>query len=360
MNIHVVVGTRPQYIKWAALEDAFRNTFNVTVIDTGQHYDSRLSTVFFEDFRLRPADLNLGMGSGRHAKQTGTMMVKLEDFWYDKHIDLVVVLGDTNSTLAGALAAAKLRIPIGHVEAGIRSFNKTMPEEINRVLTDHVSTLLWCPTKTAVRNLRREAIVRGVIQTGDVMYELFLRMKHRIASEEQVLHDLHLKNKDYGVMTIHRQENTKDKKRLAPVFRAVSRLRYPIVFPVHPRTQVIIRSMSTVLPKNLILLGPEGYIRFLSLVQHATVVITDSGGLMRECAWLGVPCVVLRDETEWPELVERGWNLLVSPNEGEILRALMHKKKTRPLGRIFGDSHTGQRLVTSIQSWWKKHNAIDT
>lgn len=351
MVVHLVIGTRPQYVKWAALDAALRKRFTLTVIDTGQHYDDVMTSVFLRDFKLSPPDVNLSVGSGSPSAQIGTMMMRLEHFWSSHRPDFVIVVGDTNSTLAAALSASKLGFPIGHVEAGIRSFNRSMPEELNRVITDHLSTILWCPTKTAVTNLRREGIHQNVIWTGDVMYELLLRWRakfHTIARRR-----LGLRFKRYGVLTIHRTANIEDPKRLQEILSGLRSYVFPIVFPIHPRTNSIIQNAKISIPDQIITSEPLGYLSFLGCIKDADVVVTDSGGLMRESAWLGVPAVVTRDETEWPELIRTGWNVLVGADAARIARAVAGRWKTKRIGRTFGDVHVSARIVQSLSRWFR-------
>lgn len=351
MVVHLVIGTRPQYVKWAALHPSLTKHHDVTVIDTGQHYDDVMTSVFLRDFKLSPPDVNLSVGSGSPSAQIGTMMMRLEHFWSSHRPDFVIVVGDTNSTLAAALSASKLGFPIGHVEAGIRSFNRSMSEELNRVITDHLSTILWCPTKTAVTNLRREGIHQNVIWTGDVMYELLLRWRAKFHTI--VRRRLGLRFKRYGVLTIHRAANIEDPKRLQEILSGLRSYVFPIVFPVHPRTNSIIQHAKISIPDQIITSEPLGYLSFLGCIKDADVVVTDSGGLMREAAWLGVPVVVTRDETEWPELVQSGWNVLVGTDASHIASALHRSRKTKPIGGIFGDRHVSTRIVQSLTQWFR-------
>lgn len=357
MKIHVVIGTRPQYIKWAAINFALRSSFSITLIDTGQHYSKELSGVFLQDFNLKSPNMNLHIGSKDRSAQVAQIIQRLGDYWARHRPDLVIVLGDTNSTLAGALAASMLNIPIGHVEAGIRSHNKQMPEEVNRILTDHMSSLLWCPTKTAVHNLRREALTEGVYQSGDVMYEVFLRNKKEFANKH-IYREFNVSKGAYGVMTIHRQENTLNHVNIQKIIAGVALMQMPVIFSVHPRTRKIIHSFCLKIPSNLILVTPMGYIRFLSLVNDSSIVITDSGGLLREAAWLGVPCVVVRGETEWPELVRARWNKLVPPIPEAIAFATTEKRRTRDIEILFGNKKNSSRIVSSIKSWWRTQHGI--
>jgi UDP-GlcNAc3NAcA epimerase len=336
MKIVTIVGARPQFIKAAPVSRALdlRNRdhspdgIREVVVHTGQHYDANMSDVFFEELRLRRPDYNLAVGSGTHGVQTGEILAGVERVLLSETPDLVVVYGDTNSTLAGALAAAKVHVPVAHVEAGLRSFNKKMPEEINRVLTDHVADLLLCPTETARENLRREGITKGVFVVGDVMYDA--AMEHRELAERTsgILRNLALTAGGYALATVHRAENTDHPERLSNIVDALADIGrdVPVVWPVHPRTRKILGRDFSV--NGLLLIEPVPYLDMLMLECSAVAVLTDSGGVQKEAAWYQVPCITLRDETEWVETLEAGRNTLAGANRAAIVTAF---KKARSL-----------------------------
>jgi UDP-N-acetylglucosamine 2-epimerase len=302
MKVLSVVGARPQFIKAAAISRELRTQHEEILVHTGQHYDYEMSGVFFDGLKLPAPDVNLGVGSGSHGTQTGAMLSELERVLLDKRPDCLLVYGDTNSTLAGALAASKLSVPIIHVESGLRSFNRHMPEEINRVLTDHLSTLLLCPSETAVRNLAAEGIAQNVHLVGDVMLDVLKWAKTRAnESSPEILRRFGLKKASYLLATVHRSENTDGFPRLSRILHALNALDETIVFPVHPRTRKLIARIEFPLRAHLQLIEPVGYKEMVALTSSARLVLTDSGGLQKEAYWLRVPCVTFRDETEWAE-----------------------------------------------------------
>jgi UDP-GlcNAc3NAcA epimerase len=312
-TIFTVVGARPQFIKAAPVSHALaaHGRFREVLIHTGQHFDASMSSVFFEELDIPRPAYNLEVNSLSHGAMTGRMLEKLEEVMVVEKPDWVLIYGDTNSTLAGALAAAKLHIPVAHVEAGLRSFNRRMPEELNRVVADHLSTLLLCPTETAIANLKAEGITAGVQHVGDVMYDVTLAAVRRAESRSRILDRLALAPKTYAVATIHRAENTDDPERFARVFDWLSAEgeRMPIVMPVHPRTRKLMQAGGRE-PANIRLIEPLGYLDMALLTHNAAAVFTDSGGLQKEAYFHRVPCVTLRDETEWVETIEAGWNRL--------------------------------------------------
>jgi UDP-N-acetylglucosamine 2-epimerase len=304
-----VVGARPQFIKAAAVSRALRPRHQELLVHTGQHYDYQMSGVFFDGLEIPLPDVNLGVGSGSHAVQTGAMLQGLEDVLSSERPDCVVVYGDTNSTLAGALAASKLGIPVAHVEAGLRSFNRRMPEEINRVVVDHLSDLLLCPSETAVRHLANEGLTRNVCVVGDVMLDVMNWARQRVAERPpEALRALGITKGSHLLATVHRSENTDDEARLTRILTAFNELEERVVFPVHPRTRKAIDRLDVRVKPHVDLIEPVGYLEMVALTEAARMVLTDSGGLQKEAYWLGVPCVTLRDETEWVETVAAGWN----------------------------------------------------
>jgi len=318
MKVVTVVGARPQFIKAAAVSRALgTKSIKEVLLHTGQHFDSNMSDVFFEELEIPRPEYHLGIGGGSHGQNTGRMIESIESVLLEERPDWVLVYGDTDSTLAGTLAAAKLHIPVAHVEAGLRSFNRRMPEEINRVLTDHASSLLFAPTETAVRHLANEGIAgETVLQVGDVMYDAALYYGAKAETTSKVLPQLGLASKNYVLATIHRAENTDDRQRLAAIFEGFAIYGKEVVMPLHPRTKARLASLTLPVPTNVKLIDPLGYLDMVMLEKHASLIATDSGGVQKEAFFYQVPCVTLRDETEWVELVEAGWNKLVSPYAG--------------------------------------------
>jgi UDP-GlcNAc3NAcA epimerase len=298
-----------------------------TIIHTGQHYDAFMSDIFFEELKIPQPTINLGVGSGEHGIQTGQMLEKIERVLLESQPDMVLVYGDTNSTLAGALAAAKLHIPVAHIEAGLRSFNRCMPEEINRIVADHVSDLLLAPTATAIENLRNEGLSNKTVLTGDVMYDAVLFNRVVADRQSKILDRLNLVPGDYGVVTVHRAENTDDEARLGillTAFNDVAASALQLVFPVHPRTAKLMSSKFPGWSPNprLHIIEPVGYLDMLRLVSHARITLTDSGGLQKEAGFLGCPCITLREETEWVETVQAGANILAGVEAHKICDAV--------------------------------------
>ncbi len=328
MKIVTVLGARPQFIKAAAVSGALRAAQGVeeVLVHTGQHYDKNMSAVFFSELAIAEPCYHLGIGSGEHGRQTGRMLEAVEKVLLDEKPSLVLVYGDTNSTLAGALSAVKLHIPVAHVEAGLRSFNKRMPEEINRVLTDHASEILFAPTETALGNLRREGISDEKIHlVGDVMYDAALIYGEKAESKSRILERLQLAGKEYVLATIHRAENTDEPNRLRAIFGGFKKVAadIPIILPVHPRTQKMLGKMNGLEQPNLRFIKPVGYLDMVMLEKNARLIATDSGGIQKEAFFYRVPCVTLREETEWVELVELGWNSVVVPmDEEDVAQAL--------------------------------------
>ena len=314
-KIVTIAGARPQFIKAFALSRAFAGApdFEESLIHTGQHFDDNMSAVFFSELEMRPPRHRFSIQGKEHGAMTGEMLTAIERVLIAERPDAVVVYGDTNSTLAGALAAAKLHIPLVHIEAGLRSFNRRMPEETNRVVTDHLSGLLFCPTRTAIANLAREGIARGIHLVGDLMYDATLIATPIAERSSHILERLGLSQGGYGVATVHRAHNTDEAEALAPIldYIAAQASKQPIVFPVHPRTvAALARAGLDARRPGLIVMDPVGYLDMCKLLHHAAIVLTDSGGVQKEAYFHRVPCVTLRDETEWTETVECGWNRL--------------------------------------------------
>ena len=338
MKVATVVGARPQFIKCAPLSRKLRETAAEVLIHTGQHYDSNMSELFFRDLEIPQPDYNLGVGSGTHGEQSGEMLKQIEKVLLKEKPDYTIVFGDTNSTLAGALAAAKLCIPVAHVEAGLRSFNRRMAEEINRVVTDHLSSLLFCPTETSVSNLAREGITERVYLVGDVMYDALLSNARRAEEKSRILEQLQLRPKCYFLATVHRAENTDDPSRLEAIVKAFELISdiFTVVWPVHPRTRKVLESSG--LRKNgqsFSILDPVSYLDMLCLEKHARGILTDSGGVQKEAYWLQVPCITLRQESEWVETLQSGWNTLVGTDPETIFAAAT---KLAAIGCLFEPS----------------------
>lgn len=320
MHIVSIVGARPQFVKAAVVSRTLRGEgVSEVLVHTGQHYDPEMSQVFFDELGIPSPDHHLGVGSGSHAAQTAAMLTGLEEVLADRRPDAVLVYGDTNSTLAGALVAAKLHLPLAHVEAGLRSFNRAMPEEINRIVTDRLSDWLFCPTETAVRNLHREGLDRGVTMTGDVMLEATRRFAERAAERAPLAGLTGHGPGAYYVATVHRAENADDPARLRGILEGLARLEAPVLLPLHPRTRGRLAGIEV--PPRIEIRPPAGYLSMLTLVSHARGVLTDSGGLQKEALWLSVPCVTLREETEWTETLGNGWNRLAGADPDRIVRA---------------------------------------
>ena len=324
MKIASVVGVRPQFVKASVVSKELRKNNEECLIHTGQHYNYEMNKIFFEELGIPEPNYYLGVGSGLHGYQTGEMLRKLEEVLKIEKPDLVLTYGDTNSTLAGALAAAKLGIKNAHIESGLRSFDRSMPEEINRILTDHCSDILFCPTQNAVDNLGGEGITKNVYLTGDVMVDSLLFNKEIAETKSSILSDLNLKKKDYLVATIHRASNTDNIENLRNIIEAFQELNENIVFPVHPRTEKLLKShgLYDSLSSSVKLIKPLGFLDFIKLMNHAKMILTDSGGVQKEAYILKVPCVTLRENTEWIETIKDGWNVLVGSNKDKIIEAV--------------------------------------
>ncbi len=324
MKVLSVVGARPQFVKCAPVSRELRKVHEEILVHTGQHYDYLLSEVFFRDLGIPAPDYHLDIGSGSHGVQTGRMLAAIEEVIGKEKPEIVLIYGDTNSTLAGALAAAKVHVPVAHVEAGLRSFDRRMPEEVNRVLTDHASDILFCPTGTAIRNLAAEGIRDGVHLVGDVMVDA-MHYNRAIAEERsRILEDIGVRPGEYLAITVHRPSNTDDRENMAAITGALGEAGMPVVFPVHPRTRKYLERYGLLsdMPENVRVVEPLGYLDMLRLMAHAKKILTDSGGIQKEAYMLGVPCITLRENTEWVETVEAGWNVLVGAERGEIVDAI--------------------------------------
>lgn len=343
MKVVSIVGARPQFIKLGPLSRLLRESFEEIIIHTGQHYDHEMSDLFFDQLEIPKPDINLGVGSGLQGVQTGDMLEKIESKLMSLEPGLVLTFGDTNSTLAACLASSKLQIPTLHIEAGLRSFNKTMPEEINRVVADHTSDLLFAPTKEAVRNLENEGLTEKAVLTGDIMVDSVEFVQSKI--------DSHNANEDpYALLTMHRPYNVDNPENLKNLFQSLKELSTSIIFPVHPRTRNILNSNNIEVPDNIELIEPQGYIEFQKLLRSCNRVITDSGGLQKEAFITGKPCITLRPETEWVETVEAGWNLLADlsdPNLADKIKSF-NPEEERP--DLYG-KNVAEIMVTEIKKF---------
>jgi len=355
MKVLSVVGARPQFIKASAFSRVVRQRHREVLVHTGQHYDPQMSAVFFEELGLPEPDYHLGAGSASHARQTAQMLEALEPVIQREAPVVVVIYGDTNSTLAGALAAAKLGVPIAHVEAGLRSHVRAMPEEINRVVADRLAAHLFAPTEAAVRNLAREGRTDGVMLTGDIMYDALLQHAALAAAKSCALREMSLTPGAYVLATVHRAANTDDPARLERIFDALMMLGEPVVLPLHPRARAALMGTDIEVEAPVRIVEPAGYLDMLALEQGARMIITDSGGVQKEAYLLGVPCVTLREETEWTETMEGGWNVLADADAGRILAAA---RRPRPFGEpspIFGDGHAAERMVETLEAAYPSH-----
>jgi len=378
MKIVTIVGARPQFIKAATVSRAIqkfnkrKNRIQEILVHTGQHYDYLMDRVFFEELDLSEPHYHLGVGSGSHGKQTGIMLERIETVLEKEKPDIVMVYGDTNSTLAGALAAAKLNIPVAHVEAGLRSHRRSMPEEINRLLTDHLSTFLFCPTTKSIQNLSKEGIKDGsgkiVKKVGDVMYDSILYYSSLAEKRSTILKDLGfltpnsqqnipqsaIRNPLYYLATLHRAENTDNPARLKSILKALNEIgkNIAVVLPLHPRTKKMIKVYSPFSEfKQILFIDPVSYLNMLKLEKHARAILTDSGGVQKEACWLGVTCLTLRDETEWVETVTSGWNVLVGTRTKTIIEKVKNLNVKRlPKNRVggVGDGKASEKIIESI------------
>lgn len=356
MKIVTVLGARPQFIKAATVSRALAKArIDERIVHTGQHFDKNMSDIFFQEMEIPAAHYNLEINSLGHGAMTGRMLEKIEEILLAEKPDAVLVYGDTNSTLAGALAASKLRIPVAHVEAGLRSFNMDMPEEINRIITDRISTILFCPTDTAVKNLKKEGFSKfncHIEQPGDVMFDALQYYGKKAASISQVLRKENLTGIAFGLATIHRDENTNNPKRLRAIVDALNTINktLPIILPLHPRTRNYLDSQKIKL--DLRLLEPVGYFDMLMLLRSCRMVFSDSGGLQKEAYLSGKFCVTLRDQTEWIELVKAGVNVVVGADKGKILTAFKkYRKKSIVVKPLYGRGDAAEKIANRLKKF---------
>lgn len=357
-KIFTIVGARPQFIKAAAVSRAIQNHFSSQltekIIHTGQHFDANMSDIFFDELDIPKPSHNLEIAGGGHGQMTGRMLEKIETLLLEERPDWVLIYGDTNSTLAGALAAAKLHIPIAHVEAGLRSFNMKMPEEVNRILSDRVSDQLFCPTQTAVENLANEGLTKRVHLTGDVMFDVALYYKEKAARKSNALEIHGLNRKKFVLATCHRAENTDDPTRLTSILKALGRISrtYPVILPLHPRTRAFVGKLGLEgLLDDLIIVNPLSFTDMLALEQEALVIVTDSGGVQKEAFFYNVPCITMRDETEWVETVKLGWNRIAGADYESIVtnfQDIIQQTLELPTSSPYGDGHAAEKIVSEL------------
>lgn len=359
MKIYTILGARPQFIKASIFSKLLKDNTGLIdefIIHTGQHYDSNMSEIFFSSLQIPKPAFNLGIGGGSHGENTGMMLMEIEKLLIKDRPDAVLVYGDTDSTLAGALAASKLHIPVIHIEAGLRSFNKRMPEEQNRIITDNLSSLLFAPTEIAVQNLYKEGFENNsVFLVGDVMYDATLYFgKIAAENENEVLNRFKLNKEEYHLLTIHREENTNDPILLQEILEAFEVKNVPVVLPLHPRTRKRIKDYSIYLPSNLIIIEPVGYLEMLTLLKNAKFVFTDSGGIQKEAYFLGRPCFTLRNETEWIELVKCGANILTKPSDiKKYLNGFTERNEIVYDKLLYGGGQASNNILNVIKQYFQ-------
>ncbi len=353
LNIVTIIGARPQFIKAAVISrlirEKYNNRINEFLVHTGQHYDNNMSEIFFREMMIPEPDLNLNIGSGSHGKMTGQMLEKIENVLIERKPDLLIVYGDTNSTLAGALAASKLHIPVAHIEAGLRSYNMKMPEEQNRVLTDHISSYLFCPTDIAVSNLEKEGISEGVYNIGDVMYDasLFYREVSKKRGNVGICSKLNLNN--FSLLTLHRAENTDSEERLSSIVDALNKCsKNKIIFPMHPRTKKYLDVYNLKFAKHIHIINPVGFFDMLDLEEKCDFIITDSGGVQKEAYFFNKPCITLRDQTEWVETVDIGANTLVGADNRAIINAISSIRNFVSKDELYGKGDSGELILGKL------------
>ena len=348
MKIFSIVGARPQFIKLAPLSAALSEYHEEYIVHTGQHYDYAMSEKIFLDLGIRKPDIHLGIGKGSQTSQISEMMIKLEKEMVEKKPAIIIVFGDTNSTLAGAITAAKLNIPIIHIEAGLRSYNRSMPEEINRIVTDHISRYLFVPTQTAADILKKEGLEKNTFFTGDIMVDTMKNNIDIALKKSNIISELKLENKEYNLLTLHRNYNVDSTDILEHILNQLGNIEDHIIFPVHPRTRKMLSTFYTV-PGNIEMIEPQGYLDFITLEYFSKRIITDSGGIQKEAYILKKPCITLRTETEWIETVEEKWNLLINPTNKMIFSKISNFKTPEKQQDIFGKNVT-EKMVNIINS----------
>ena len=345
IKIATIIGARPQFIKAATISRVIGKKSDITevLIHTGQHYDANMSEIFFKQLQIPEPDYNLEVGSAGHGKQTGQMLERIEEVLLKEKPDWVLTYGDTNSTVAGSLAAVKLHIPTAHVEAGLRSFNRKMPEEINRIASDHISDILFAPTRNAMELLDREGLTDIARFSGDVMYDSILFYSKLISDKHRVPEAKEIEG--YYLATVHRPENTDDPRRLQNIFSAFSELDKPVILPLHPRTRHLLKAVRY--NDNVRIIDPVGYLEMIYLLKHSAKVLTDSGGLQKEAYFMGKACLTLRDQTEWIETLENNWNFIVAADKEQILKKI-RKNNLGARSNAFGDGRAAEKIVNNI------------
>lgn len=356
MKFLTIIGARPQFIKAAPLSAELRKSHKEILVHTGQHYDANMSDVFFDELGIPKPDYNLGIGGGTHGEQTGRMLEAVEKVMLKEMPDVVVIYGDTNSTAAGALAASKLHIPVAHIEAGLRSFNRDMPEEINRIVADHISTWCFCPSDVSVKQLASEGVTKRVYNVGDIMADSVRLFGPKAQEQSKILERLGLEPTCFALATCHRPVNTDNETNLRTIFEAFSAMPVPVVLPIHPRTMGAVKRYEIGdwlhRQKNIRLIEPVGYLDMLQLQQNAALIMTDSGGVQKEAYYCHTPCLTLRDETEWVETVEIGWNMLCKIEIGEIVersKELLALSGTMNHPSIYGDGFASEKVVDHLE-----------
>lgn len=350
-RVFSIVGARPQFVKAAVVAHSFARQERIDhqLIHTGQHYDDNMSEIFFRELGMAPPLYRLSIGGLSHGAMTGRMLEQIEDILVKDRPDAVIVYGDTNTTVASALAAVKLHIPVAHVEAGLRSFNRRMPEEINRIATDHISDLLFAPNDKAVRQLIMEGVPAGKIENvGDVMLDACLCYSHFEQDGLDVLNNLNLRPLTYALATLHRAENTDSREALAGILEGLRLSEMPIVLPIHPRTRARIAGFGFDMPSNVRVIAPIGFRAMLQLERNAICVVTDSGGVQKEAFFMRRPCVTIRDQTEWTELVDAGWNVLVGSRPQQIKAAIRSATPPEKWPPLFGDGNASGKIVAGL------------
>ncbi len=351
LTICSIVGARPQFVKLQPFSKQLRKYYHEIIIHTGQHYDKNMSETFFQELAIPEPDYNLNIGSTMHGQQTGNMLAKIEQLLIKINPDAVVVFGDTNSTIAGALAAVKLHIPTIHVEAGLRSFNRSMPEEINRVATDHISDFLFAPTEEAMANLKQEGLEKISLLSGDIMVNSLSNAVERSSVKKGLLKSIGLASGKYYLLTLHRPQNVDNQDNLVLILSQLNKLDFPVIFPIHPRTNNILKNDHTARKSfdNIIFIEPQSYLSFIYLQLHSYKILTDSGGIQKEAYILRKPCLTIRSETEWVETVKTGWNRLCTPSDPQLVNIIKDFSPPTEHPEIFG-SQVAEKIVNKIKS----------
>jgi len=351
MKILSVVGARPQFIKAFAVSQELREQHQEVLVHTGQHYDEELSDVFFETLGIPEPDYNLDVGSSSHGVQTAEMLAQLEELIREENPDVILLYGDTNSTLAGAIAGAKMDPAVAHVEAGLRSHNREMPEEINRILSDHASDLFFAPSERAISYLKSEGITESVYNVGDVMYDALLSAQEKALTQSSILTELDIEEEPYLLATIHRPRNTDNHERLKTILDTLAADARHVVFPAHPRTVERLNQYGLLgeFEEKLTLIDPVGYLDFITLQANADIIVTDSGGIQKEAFFLNIPCVTLREETEWPETIDAGGNVLVGADRDAIRDALANPPQLMSDAKPYGDGNAARKIREALE-----------